>query len=88
VPASSEGFPPVVTFSDAVTFHPNGDEIHAFHVAPAHTDGDSMVHFPKTNVIHTGDVFFSGRFPFIDVCTGGSLAGRNYNDRGVVWGGL
>jgi len=75
VPPSSEGFLPVVTFSDTVTFHLNGDEIHAFHVAPAHTDGDSMVHFPKANVLHTGDVFFSGRFPFIDVYTGGSLAG-------------
>ncbi len=75
VPASSEGFLPVVTFSDAVTFHLNGDEIHAFHVALAHTDGDSMVHFPGANVLHTGDVFFSGRFPFIDVYTGGSLAG-------------
>ena len=75
VPASSEGFLPVVTFSDAVTFHLNGDEIRAFHVAQAHTDGDSMVHFPKANVLHTGDVFFSGRFPFIDVYTGGSLAG-------------
>jgi cyclase len=75
VPASSEGSLPVVTFSDAVTFHLNGDEIHAFHVAPAHTDGDSMVHFRKSNVLHTGDVFFSGRFPFIDVYTGGSLAG-------------
>jgi glyoxylase-like metal-dependent hydrolase (beta-lactamase superfamily II) len=70
VPASSEGFPPVVTFSDAVTFHPNGDEIYAFHVAPAHTDGDSMVHFSKTNVLDTGDVLFSGRFPFIDVYSG------------------
>jgi cyclase len=70
VPVSSEGFPPVVTFSDAVTFHPNGDEIHAFHVAPAHTDGDSRVHFSKTNVLHTVDVRFSGRFPFIDMCTG------------------
>ena len=75
VPASSEGSLPVVTFSDAVTFHLNGDEIHAFHVAKAHTDGDSMVHFRKSNVLHTGDVFFSGRFPFIDVYTGGSLAG-------------
>jgi len=75
VPASSEGFLPVVTFSDAVTFHLNGDEIRAFHVAPAHTDGDSMVHFKKANVLHTGDVLFSGRFPFIDVHTGGSLAG-------------
>ncbi len=75
VPPSSEAFLPVVTFSDTVTFHLNGDEIHAFHVAPAHTDGDSMVHFPNANVLHTGDVFFSGRFPFIDVYTGGSLAG-------------
>src|SRR5262249_16883635 len=50
---------PVVTFADSVTFHLNGDEIHAFHVPPAHTDGDTVVHFRKANVIHGGDTFFN-----------------------------
>ncbi|MBT3266694.1 MBL fold metallo-hydrolase [Candidatus Poribacteria bacterium] len=66
---------PVLTFRDAVTFHQNGDDIHVFHVANAHTDGDSVVHFRNANVIHMGDTFFSGRYPFIDVGSGGSIAG-------------
>jgi len=65
----------VVTFSDSVTFHVNGDVIHAFHVEHAHTDGDTMVHFEQANVLHMGDVFFNGTFPFIDVYSGGSLSG-------------
>jgi glyoxylase-like metal-dependent hydrolase (beta-lactamase superfamily II) len=73
-PASEESLP-VVTFSDEVRFHLNGDVIRAFHVAHAHTDGDSMVHFEKADVLHMGDVFFNGIFPFIDVYSGGSLAG-------------
>jgi glyoxylase-like metal-dependent hydrolase (beta-lactamase superfamily II) len=75
VPASPEAALPVVTYTDAVTFHLNGDEIHAFHVAPAHTDGDSVVHFRKANVLHMGDVFFHGTYPFIDLGSGGSAPG-------------
>jgi cyclase len=66
---------PVVTFNDAVTFHLNGDEIHAFHVPPPHTDGDSVVQFRKANVLHAGDLFFNGMYPFIDLDTGGSVSG-------------
>jgi glyoxylase-like metal-dependent hydrolase (beta-lactamase superfamily II) len=75
LPASPKGALPVVTFNDAVTFHLNGDEIHAFHVESAHTDGDSIVHFRNSNVIHMGDVMFSGMYPFIDVGSGGSIDG-------------
>lgn len=75
VPPSPEGALPVVTFTDAVTFHLNGDEIHAFHVEPAHTDGDAIVHFRKANVIHMGDLFFNGLYPFIDISSGGSVDG-------------
>jgi len=75
VEPSSEGSLPVVTFAEAVTFHFNDDVIRAFHVEHAHTDGDAMVHFEKANVLHMGDVFFNGTFPFIDVYSGGSLAG-------------
>jgi glyoxylase-like metal-dependent hydrolase (beta-lactamase superfamily II) len=75
VDPSPEGSLPVVTFSDTVTFHLNDDVIHAFHVEHAHTDGDAMVHFKKRNVLHMGDVFFNGTFPFIDVYSGGSLSG-------------
>lgn len=75
VPASAPAALPVVTFTEAVTFHLNGDEIHAFHVPPAHTDGDSVVHFRKANVIHAGDLFFNGVYPFIDLSSGGSVEG-------------
>jgi glyoxylase-like metal-dependent hydrolase (beta-lactamase superfamily II) len=66
---------PVVTFTDAVTFHWNGDEIRVYHVPPAHTDGDSIIHFVKADVVHMGDVFFNGGYPFIDVSSGGRLDG-------------
>lgn len=66
---------PVVTFNDEMTFHLNGDEIAIYHVGSAHTDGDSIVHFRKANVIHTGDTVFSGMYPFIDTGSGGSING-------------
>lgn len=66
---------PVVTFADAVTFHLNGDTIHAHHTGPAHTDGDSIVRFEKANVVHMGDIYFNGMYPFIDVSSGGSVNG-------------
>ena len=75
VPAAAAVALPVVTFTDAVTFHLNRDDIYAFHVDPAHTDGDSVVHFRQANVIHAGDVFFNRMYPFIDVSSGGSIDG-------------
>jgi len=75
MPASPEEALPVVTFTESVTFHWNGDEINIFHVDPAHTDGDSVVHFKNSNVIHAGDLFFNGMYPFIDTTTGGNLEG-------------
>ena len=71
---SLEGLP-VVTFSEDITFHLNGDTIHAIHVPNAHTDGDSFIYFKGANVIHAGDFFFNGFYPFIDVSHGGSLKG-------------
>ena len=66
---------PVVTFNDTTTFHMNGQTIHVFHAAGAHTDGDTMIHFREANVIHMGDTYFNGFYPFIDVGSGGSLEG-------------
>ncbi len=66
---------PVVTFAEDVTFHLNGETIHAFHVDEAHTDGDTIIHFKKANVFHMGDTFFSGRFPYIDLDSGGGIDG-------------
>jgi glyoxylase-like metal-dependent hydrolase (beta-lactamase superfamily II) len=74
-PAAPEGAWPVVTFTRDVTFHLNGDDLHAFHVEHAHTDGDAIVHFRRANVVHMGDTFFRGRFPFIDTASGGSIDG-------------
>jgi cyclase len=66
---------PVLTFSDAVTFHVNGNEAFVFHIESAHTDGDAAIQFRNVNVIFAGDVMFNGLFPFIDLDNGGSVDG-------------
>ncbi len=66
---------PVLTFSDAVTFHVNAHEAFVFHIEDAHTDGDAAIQFRNVNVIYAGDVLFNGLFPFIDLDNGGSVAG-------------
>lgn len=66
---------PMVTFSDNLSFYYNGEEIAIFHVANAHTDGDVMVYFTNSNVIHSGDAFVNGRYPYIDKENGGTLEG-------------
>lgn len=75
VPAAPKAALPVVTFSDGVTFHLNGETIRIFHAAAAHTNGDSVVHFVEADVIHMGDTYFNGRYPFIDFQHGGSIDG-------------
>ena len=75
VPKSPSGALPVVTFTDAVTFYYNGDSISAIHVAPAHTDGDVIVWFRHANVVHMGDTFFNGRYPLVDLASGGAVDG-------------
>ncbi len=87
VPASPQGALPVVTFEDGVTLHLNGDTLHVVHVADAHTDGDSLVHWQKANVLHMGDTFFHQvTFPFIDLSSGGSIDGLvAAADKGLAW---
>ncbi len=75
VEPSPEAALPVVTFERSLTFHWNDETIEVVHVPPAHTDGDSFVHFRHANAIHAGDLFFNGTYPFIDTGTGGHLAG-------------
>jgi len=66
---------PIITFSEDMTFYYNDEQIMVFHVHQAHTDGDALVYFSKSNVIHTGDTFFNGKYPFIDLNNGGSVKG-------------
>lgn len=66
---------PEVTFSDDITFYDGDETIMAFHVHNAHTDGDAMVYFMNNNVLHMGDTYFSGRYPYMDLKSGGSVAG-------------
>jgi len=74
VPAPKAALP-VITFSHAMHFHLNGEDAKIFHVAKAHTDGDAVIFFKNANVIHAGDTFFNGMFPFIDLNSGGSVDG-------------
>ena len=75
VPASPKAALPVITFNDNVTFRLNGEEIHVEHYRNSHTDGDSVVYFRNANVIHAGDIYFNGAYPFIDVSSAGSIDG-------------
>ena len=75
VKSSPKAALPVVTFGGSMSFHLNGEEIRALHMPRAHTDGDAVVHFTKSDVIHMGDIYFNGMYPFIDVSSGGSVEG-------------
>jgi cyclase len=73
-PASKEALP-ILTFDHDVTVHLNGEDIRALYFPAGHTDGDSIIFFPKSNVVHMGDDFVTYGFPFIDVESGGSING-------------
>lgn len=75
---------PVLTYGDGVTFYFNAQTIEVKHLGPAHTDGDSIIFFKEANVIHMGDNMFSGRFPFIDLDSGGSVEGYLRNVEAVL----
>jgi len=75
VPPAKKVALPVITFDKEVTFHWNSDTIEVIHTASAHTDGDAVIYFKQGNVVHTGDLYFSGMYPFIDASSGGSVAG-------------
>ncbi|MDO6568239.1 MBL fold metallo-hydrolase [Alteromonas sp. 1_MG-2023] len=66
---------PAITYENGIKLHFNGETIHIMHFASGHTDGDSIVWFEEPNVVHTGDLYFSGLFPFIDLNSGGSVKG-------------
>lgn len=76
VPASPKAALPVITYSNGVTVHLNGDDLRVIHVANAHTDGDSLIRWTKADVLHMGDTFWHGdSFPFVDLESGGSIDG-------------
>ena len=78
-PASPKEALPVITFNHNLTVHFNGEEIRAIHFPQGHTDGDSVVFFTSSHVVHLGDDFFAGRFPFVDLDSGGNVEGLTKN---------
>jgi glyoxylase-like metal-dependent hydrolase (beta-lactamase superfamily II) len=82
-PAAKQALP-ILTFNDTATVHVNGEDIRAVHFPSGHTDGDAVIYFPQSNVVHMGDDFFNGRFPFIDVANGGSVKGLIANVDKVI----
>ncbi len=82
-PASREALP-VITFDESLSIHFNDEEIKAIHAPHGHTDGDTILYFTKANVVHMGDQFFNGRFPFVDLESGGSVEGYARNVGAVI----
>ena len=75
VPPAPKGALPIITFNDRATLHVNGEDLQLIHLPHGHTDGDVMVVFTKSNVVHLGDDYFMASFPFIDLDNGGSVKG-------------
>ena len=75
IPPSPAASLPVVTFDESLTLHLNGDRLDVVHVREAHTDGDAVLWWRAANVVHTGDVYVSASYPFVDLDSGGTLAG-------------
>lgn len=74
-PASPKEALPVITFDQSLSVHFNGEEIRVIHFPQGHTDGDSVIFFTGSNVVHLGDDFFAARFPFVDLDSGGTVQG-------------
>lgn len=74
-PKQSDAALPIITFNDQLNLHINGEQVIIFHVDNAHTDGDALLYFTKSNVLHTGDTYFNARYPYIDLNSGGSIDG-------------
>lgn len=83
-PASPKEAWPLITFDQSLSVHFNGEEIRAIHYPQGHTDGDSIIFFTSSNVVHLGDDFFSGSFPFVDLDSGGSVEGLTKNIADVI----
>jgi glyoxylase-like metal-dependent hydrolase (beta-lactamase superfamily II) len=75
---------PMITYNQGLSIHFNGEEVRAVHYPNGHTDGDTVLYFTTSNVVHMGDNFFAGRFPFVDMSSGGSLEGLTKNLAEVI----
>lgn len=75
---------PVITFRDGLSIHFNGEEVRVLHLPHGHTDGDSVVFFPESNVVHMGDDMFNEMFPFVDLEHGGDVEGLTANVDAVL----
>ncbi len=75
VPPAPEIARPLVTFKKEIAFHLNGKDVKVFQVEPGHTDGDAVIYFQNANVIHMGDLYFEGLYPYIGIYSGGSING-------------
>lgn len=75
---------PVITFDESVSIHFNGEEIRVMHYPKGHTDGDCIIFFTKSNVVHMGDHMFMGMFPFVDLDHGGDVEGMARNVEQVI----
>lgn len=75
---------PMITYDESISIHFDGDEVRAVHFPNGHTDGDSVIFFTKANVVHLGDDFFAGRFPFVDLESGGSVQGMINNVAALI----
>src|ERR1044072_8304796 len=82
-PAAKEALP-VITYDQSVSIYFNGEELRVMHYPQGHTDGDSIIFFTKSNVVHMGDDFFAGSFPFVDIDSGGSVEGLIKNIQDVI----
>jgi cyclase len=84
VPSAPKEALPLITFDETLSVHFNGEEIKAIHYPRGHTDGDGVIFFTRSNVVHMGDEFVTNRFPFIDFNSGGSVEGLVKNIGDVI----
>jgi glyoxylase-like metal-dependent hydrolase (beta-lactamase superfamily II) len=84
VPASPKEALPVITFNQSLSVHFNDEEIRVIHYPSGHTDGDSVIFFTRSNVVHMGDDFFAGKFPFVDIDNGGNVVGLTKNVAEII----
>jgi glyoxylase-like metal-dependent hydrolase (beta-lactamase superfamily II) len=82
-PLPREGLP-VITFDESLSFHFNGERVRAIHFPEGHTDGDIVIYFTESNVVHLGDLMFNGQFPFVDLSHGGNVEGVARNLKKIL----